>query len=361
MPSTTMKLMFGFVGVLLSTNSSIAHEAPAVSADDLAPIPVYAHSDKPSGGAAARKAAAGFLTSLSDTQRAKIQMPLDDPLRASGWSNLPAVYLERPGLNLGELNADQRAHLFAFLSASLTPEGYERVGDIIAGEAYLSNDPDAELYQWAPKNYWLAFFGEISGQGRWAWQFGGHHLGLNVSIENDAVNSLSPSFVGTEPAVFTYKGVEYANVRDMHVAGFALYDVLSEKNKLRATLHSVPADVVTGPGKDGLEVPQVGVLGRHLTTDQRTQLLELIALWVKIQPDENAVQRMAELEEEIDQIGFAWAGSPKNNEEAYFRIQGPTLIIELKSDGNNVGQTAKGKGHYHTIYRNPKREYGQSD
>lgn len=348
------------LSLLMIANMSIAHEAPKVSSDKLVPIPAYTHMPVPASGHAATQAAKTLIRSLSDKQRESLLLAYDDKKKKTGWSNLPAKFVSRPGLRLGELNSNQQKLLFQFLSASLSLEGYERVGDIMAGEAYLSDDPEAKRYQWAPENYWLAIFGQISDKTPWAWQFGGHHLGLNVSVKNNVVNSISPSFVGTEPAVFIYDGVKYENIRDMHLAGFAIYETLNKQQKLMATLHSVPADVVTGPGKDNVSIPQVGVLGSELNKKQRKLLLAAIKLWVEMQPEENAVQRMREIASDFDKTSFAWVGSSKNNEPAYFRIHGPSVVIELLSNGLNVGKTAKGKGHYHTIYRNPKLEYGKS-
>ena len=38
----------------------------------------------------------------------------------------------------------------------------------------------------------------------------------------------------------------------------------------------------------------------------------------------------------------------------YYRIQGPSLIIEFSTQGD-VGSDA---GHYHSVYRDPTNEYG---
>ena len=82
-------------------------------------------------------------------------------------------------------------------------------------------------------------------------------------------------------------------------------------------------------------------------------MLDAIREWVSIQPKENADRRMREIESQLDQTSFAWIGTTEVNTPSYFRIQGPTLIIELLSTEGNIGQSAKGLGHYHTIYRNP--------
>ena len=49
---------------------------------------------------------------------------------------------------------------------------------------------------------------------------------------------------------------------------------------------------------------------------------------------------MAQIETELDQTNFAWAGSNEVNTPTYMIIQGPTLIIELLSTGGNVSRNA---------------------
>lgn len=170
---------------------------------------------------------------------------------------------------------------------------------------------------------------------------------------------MSPSFIGTEPAVFTINGVDYEAVRDMHLAGYAVFTALNAAQQMAADAGDIPEDVLTGPGQDGTIPPVIGISASELDADQRALLLAAINEWVSVQPNENAVPRMAELEEGLDKISFAWAGTDEVNTPTYLRIQGPTLIIEMLSTGGNVGDSAQGAGHYHTMYRNPTTEYGQ--
>lgn len=67
---------------------------------------------------------------------------------------------------------------------------------------------------------------------------------------------------------------------------------------------------------------------------------------------------MAEITAGVDDLGYAWTGTDEVNTPTYMRIQGPNLIIEMLSTGGNVGDSAEGAGHYHTMYRNPTNEYG---
>jgi len=334
-----------------------AHEAPAHEHARLVPIPEYSRPYGPASGSAALQAAEALLAAFGDGERADFMFDFDADERAE-WSNLPAGIVERSGISIGEMSDEQRGLLFAFLASSLGEEGYRSVAGAIAADAFLSSDERAQRLLWAPENYWLSIYGAPSADSPWGWQFGGHHLGLNISIDGDKVTSMSPSFVGTEPAVFTLDGVDYEAVRDMHLAGYAVFVALDPGQRKTADAGKAPKDVLTGPGKDGDIPSAIGISASEMTGEQQTLLLAAIEEWVSIQPGESAAPRMAELADGIDDLSFAWTGTDDVNTKAYMRIQGPTLIIELLSTGGNVGKSAKGAGHYHTIYRNPTREYG---
>lgn len=344
---------------LLLATAAAAHQPPATPYAEIVPIPAYAQPYGAASGAAALQAAEALLATFDDAAKAQFMFPLDGPTRPN-WSNLPAGLVTRTGISVGELSEEQRGLLFGFLASSLGEAGYRRVAEVMAAETFLSTDARAERLKWTPENYWLSFFGTPSADAPWGWQFGGHHLGLNISIEGDRVETMSPSFVGTEPAIFTINGVDYEAVRDMHLAGHALWTALDADQQATADAGPVPEDVLTGPGKDGFIPPVIGLSASRMTDAQKTLLLSAIREWVAIQPDENAEPRMAELTAGIDAISYAWTGTDEVNTPTYMRIQGPTLIIEMLSTGGNVGSSAQGAGHYHTMYRNPTMEYGRN-
>lgn len=353
-----MKLLPSTASALFLATSVLAHEAPSHEHSEIVPIPPYAQPYGQASGSASLQAAQAFLASFDEDTKTQFMFGLDSSNRAN-WSNLPAGIVERTGISVGELSGEQRALLFEFLASSLGEEGYQSVAEVLAAETFLSTDKRAERLEWAPENYWLSIFGTPSANAPWGWQFGGHHLGLNISIEGNRVETMSPTFVGTEPAVFTVNGVDYEGVRDMHLSGYAVYTALSSDQKTAADAGTVPEDVLTGPGKDGTIPPVIGLSAAKLDAEQKVLLLAAIQEWVSIQPSENAEPRMAELADGIDEISFAWTGTDEVNTPTYMRIQGPTLIIEMLSTGGNVGDSAQGAGHYHTMYRNPTHEYGQ--
>lgn len=323
----------------------------------LVPIPELELPYGPAGAAASRIAAESLIASLGATDRSAILFDIDSADRRR-WSNLPAGIFKRVGLSVGEMTTAQQTLLFQFLSSALGREGYQRVSEIMAAEAFLSRDRNARRFQWAPENYWISFYGIPSRDERWGWRFGGHHLAINISVNGDRIVSLSPSFVGTEPASFELDGVEYRVLVGLHEAGYAVYESLSALQKDAAGAGPIPRDIVTGPGEDGFIPRRVGLSANSLNDHQRTLLMSAISKWVHLQPDENANLRMTQLAHDIEEIHFAWSGNNIFNEPAYMRIQGPSLIIEMLSTGGNVGENAIGRGHYHTIYRNPVNEYG---
>jgi hypothetical protein len=92
-----------------------------------------------------------------------------------------------------------------------------------------------------------------------------------------------------------------------------------------------------------------------LNATQRAMLLDLIGEWVTILNDDPAAAKMKEVEANLGETYFAWAGSTTNGKEAYFRVQGPTVLIEYAPQGPN---NTPSLDHIHTIYRDPTDDYG---
>ena len=218
----------------------LAHEAPSHEHAELVPIPEYNPPFGEASAAASLQAAEVFLASLDGATRSGLILDLDAKERA-GWSNLPASSVDRAGISVGELSDEQRKLLFDFLASSLSEAGYRRVMEVMAAEAFLNKARWSSTWRKiAPEYYWISFFGIPSATTAWGWQFGGHHLGLNVSVEGNRVTTMSPSFVGIEPTIFTYDGVAYEALVDMHRAGYALYSALDAAQKAAADAGRVP-------------------------------------------------------------------------------------------------------------------------
>jgi hypothetical protein len=102
-----------------------------------------------------------------------------------------------------------------------------------------------------------------------------------------------------------------------------------------------------------------GLKASVMNERQRAMLLDLISEWADIIHESAAAARMAELEADINETWFAWSGpttaTSGKNITAYYRIQGPHLVIEY------APQTLGGDPsmHVHTMYRDPTNDYGR--
>jgi hypothetical protein len=92
---------------------------------------------------------------------------------------------------------------------------------------------------------------------------------------------------------------------------------------------------------------------------QRAMLIDVMQEWTGIVHEGEAKARMAELRAEINDTWFAWSGpvtaAPSGNIAAYYRIQGPHVVIEYAPQG--LGGDAS--LHVHTMYRDPTNDYGR--
>lgn len=323
----------------------------------ITPAPPFAEPYGQPGARAALEAANALLEELSTAQADAIALPIDSPLR-NNWSNLPSeiTRFERNGLRLGDLTPIQLERAFDFLAAALGPHGYETATQIVGADAVLAASPRAASVGWSDDNYWLAFFGQPTLSGHWRWQFGGHHLAINGSFADGRATGLSPTFVGVEPASFAFAGVRATPLEDELAAGRAVMQALPEALRTEASISPRPRGVEAGAGQDGVIPEVLGSAVAGWPGKGRALLLETIGHWVLLQPRENADARMAALEAGLDDLHFAWNGPYEAGDDGnvYFRIQGPTLIIEFSTEG---GIAADGP-HFHTIYRDPTNEYG---
>ena len=108
-----------------------------------------------------------------------------------------------------------------------------------------------------------------------------------------------------------------------------------------------------GPGKDDFSIPEsaLGLSASALNSAQKALLVKLAQTFILDMEDTHAAIRMAEVEAGIDEIYFAWMGPSSFGSEIYFRIYGPTVLIELDHTGGN--------NHIHSVYRNPENDYGE--
>jgi hypothetical protein len=162
---------------------------------------------------------------------------------------------------------------------------------------------------------------------------------------------MTPSLPAAQPATYTVEGREIRPLGKENDQAFALINALDASQRGQAILTYRVADLVLGPGQDGRVIQPEGLRASAMSSTQQTMLLGIVREWAGIVTDAFAEPRMAEIRANLPQTYFAWSGPTTNGSAAYFRIQGPTLVIEYAPQGGSVD-------HIHTIYRDPTNDYG---
>ena len=197
---------------------------------------------------------------------------------------------------------------------------------------------------------YIAFVGAPSATTPWILQFGGHHLAINVTVVGPD-NVLTPSLPAAQPAQYTLNGQTIRPLGGENDKGFALVNALTSEQQKQAILNYQVRDLVLGAGADGKVIQPEGMKASAMTASQQAMLLDIAHEWVGILNDAAATAKMAELKANLAETWFAWSGSTKNGEIAYYRIQGPTVVIEYAPQQGDLD-------HIHTIYRDPTNDYG---
>lgn len=308
-------------------------------------------------------AAKAFLATLNDTERARAVFAFDNSSQKARWSNLPTGIYERAGLRLGDLTPAQHDGALALVAATLSREGYQKITDIMNGDEVLRTSgggarggarggrsgPGGGGVQFGTAEYYIAILGAPSVTDPWMLQFGGHHLAINVTIVGRN-NVMTPSLPAAQPATYTLNGQTVRPLGDENDKAFALVNALDAAQRKQAILDYQVSDLVLGPGQDGKTIQPEGILASALTPAQQAILLDLAHEWVGILNDEAAALEMTEIKASLPSTYFAWSGPTTNGSMAYFRIQGPTLVIEYAPQ--------RDISHIHTIYRDPTNDYG---
>jgi hypothetical protein len=324
--------------------------APALGCLGLLAFSVYCSRDVAGDEQVVANAVAkanAFLETLDGEQRGKVLFAFDSAKKPS-WSNLPVTMVPRNGLRLGELSKPQRAAALDALAAVLSKQGFQKVLDIMNGDDQLVKGDNKQRF--GTENYYLALFGTPSATKPWSVQFGGHHLGLNVTIVGKET-VLTPSHTGAQPDSFSRDGKTVRPLGAENDLAFKLVNLLDAEQQKQAVLGAQPKDLVLGPTQDGKTIRPEGLKCAALKEEQRATLLDLISAWVHILPDAAAASRLAALKAKLDETYFAWYGPTTNGSAAYYRIQGPTLLIEYAPQ--------RGTSHIHTIIRDPSNDYGK--
>lgn len=349
-----------------STTSSSSSSSSSSALTDAATVSTTDATTTKDTIAAAAAAAEAFLATLTDEQRETVVYDYDDETKTTSWSNFPVTFVERAGLNLTDLTTEQQAAALAVLESLLSEEAYATVTGIMGGDEYLaenSSSTESSLGQ-----YYIAFFGDPSATSAFEVQFGGHHLGINATLDGatDAI-TFAPTHLGIQPAVYTAAdGTEVQPFVGIYTDAFAFFDSLTAEQQ--ATLTS--GEVSTCAPGDTCEFSSgSGLTGADLTDEQKQLLLDVIANWAGMADEETTAAALAEIEATLDKTVIAWSGETtydmSTGDGISFSISGANVYVSFQAQQGSAGAdvdgvTTSGWGHVHTIYRDPTNDYANS-
>ena len=325
------------------------------------------HSDKRASEADQITASAeAFLGSLDAQQKQKTVLPADSP-KLVGWHFIPKD--ARKGLEMNDMTDAQRAAADKLLASVLSKAGYQKATKIMALETLLKELQDKHGGRGPirdPLRYYFTIFGEPSMSDRWALSIEGHHLSLNFVIEGEKVVSSTPQFFATNPA--TVKSTNSSGtplgtrlLRLEETLAFELVNTMSPEQRAQAVIaEKAPREIrAAGEPQPPQEEP-AGIAWRKLSKEQRKLLRRLLNEYIAAMPKGVAAERTKAMTASrgLRDVHFAWAGSLTPGVGHYYRVQGPTFLIEFvntqpDADGNPAN-------HIHCVWRDMRGDFGIS-
>jgi hypothetical protein len=298
-------------------------------------------------------AANQFLASLTTEQRAKATIKFDDPNRFD-WHYIPRPGA-RKGLPLKEMTAAQRQAAQKLLGTTLSAKGVKQSNQIMNDlELVLRGEGPNPNMGRDPELYYFTVFGTPGDKAAWGWRVEGHHLSQNFTIANGTLSSWTPDFYGANPAEVmegSRKGLRVLATEEDRA--FSLLHALDSEQKQTAVLQdTVPSDMITTNARRVNPLTPDGLPASRMTQAQQKLLRELLNEYTSRMVDEIASERTRRINAAgFDKVTFVWIGADALHEPHYYRVQGPTFLIEF----DNV----QGKGnHIHSVWRDFNGDFG---
>jgi hypothetical protein len=294
------------------------------------------------------------VSTLSAKQRDVAAMPFDDPERMR-WAYVPQ---ERVGLPLQAMDSAQRAAAFGVVRTGLSERGTRLAHGIIELEGTLRELEGRVGGLLGPRRdpelYYLALFVGPGATPPWGWRFEGHHLSVNVTELGPHGQIVAPLFMGANPARVPSGPTEGLRLlaAEEDVA-FELLQMLDPGQRARATIAAQTAgDIHTRADPTVRPMAFAGLPAAEMTTAQQRQLRRLLDVYAGRMSDSAASRQLQRIDAAgFGRLHFAWAGAHQPRRAHYYRIHGPTVLVEYD---NSQG----GANHIHTVWRDLENDFG---
>jgi hypothetical protein len=322
-------------------------------------LALFSVARAPAHPAADEMAAAAnkFLATLKPEQKAKAVYPDVKAEARKQWHFIPTemVTFGRKGLPFTEMTEDQRQLALALLRTSTSPGGFTKATNIMSLEAVLKQIEKPGRVDRNPILYFVSIYGQPDPKGTWGWRFEGHHLSLNFTVVDGKAFAGAPSFMGSNPAEVREgprKGVRVL-AREEDLARTLVRSLDAAQRAVAIYDQTAPKDILTGAAPSVSPLQPEGLSHAKLNADQQVLLKRLVEEYARrvrndiAEPD---LKRIADAG--WDKVHFAWAGSVEPGKGHYYRVQGPTFLLEYDNTQNDAN-------HVHAIWRDFKNDFGE--
>ena len=294
-----------------------------------------------------------WLNLLTQQQHRSACFPFQSDERLN-WHFVPR---ERLGLPLKAMNLQQRRAAYALLQTGLSQQGYLKATTIMSLESVLrelEKDRPGNEQRRDPEKYWFSVFGTPSETEPWGWRLEGHHVSINFSSVSGAIAAATPLFLGASPAEIRTgpRAGQRVLAAEEDMARNLIVSLQDNHAKKSVISSEAPDEVLTVPDASlDLGVPQ-GVFEKEMNQVQQSLFRQLVEQIVRTLRGELADDVLAEVSEnEWKELSFAWAGSFEQGQGHYYRIQGPSFIIEYDNTQNDAN-------HAHIVWHSLENNFG---
>jgi hypothetical protein len=338
----TLRMSLGAAaGLALMAVAAVTFETPSRRAGDFGKV-----SEEMSA------AGSGFWKALSSEQQGKARFEFKDEERLN-WHFIPR---ERKGLPIKDMNPDQRKLAMGLLATALSAKGLEKATTIMSLEQVLfeMEGPNGKMKR-DPELYYFSIFGTPDPKGTWGWRVEGHHVSINITVAAGKAIAATPAFFGSNPGEVKNgprKGVRVLG-NDEEMGRSIVKSMNAEQKAVAVYTADAPKELILVPKTKVKPLDPAGIAWGKLDTKQQEAVWVLIQEYANRLRGELAGQDLEKAEKAgKDKISFAWAGGLERGEPHYYRVQGPTFVIEYDNVQN-------GANHVHSVWHDPASNFGE--
>jgi hypothetical protein len=313
-------------------------------------------------GTAASSAAAvqAFTGSLPDSTRRVAVYSLESPERQRMFF-VPTVMVQggRGGLPLSRMTPVQREAAWRLLGTGLSGSGLAKARAITDNEVLLrgielADTAIGDQFQRNPLTYFVSVFGAPSTTEPWGWRFEGHHLSVHATGFGNEAMIVAPLFMGANPHRVLAGPTAGSRVLGAEEdVGRELVRMLDAPRAEKAIFSAAAyRDIQRRNDPAGRPLALEGLAAGEMTAQQSAKLRQLLEVYASRMTPAAAREQMARIDAAgFQNVHFIWSGATEPGKAHYYRIHGPTVLVEYDNAQNNAN-------HSHTVWRDLQNDFG---